>query len=49
MLSYMRKLVSIKYETESWHKLKIIALTNSNTVEDEANIMLENYLKENVL
>jgi len=45
----MRKTVSIKYETENWQKLKIMALTNNHTVEDEANIMLKNYLKENGL
>jgi len=43
----MRKAVNIKYGTESWNKLKIIALTNNNTLEDEANIMLEKYLQEN--
>ena len=44
----MKKSVSIKLEAKFWNKLKSKALDNERTVEDEANIMLENYLNRNI-
>ena len=42
----MRKSVRVELEIKFWNKLKSKALDNDNSVEDEANIMLEEYVKK---
>ena len=42
----MRKSVRVELETKYWNKLKSKALDNERTVEEEANIMLNEYVKE---
>lgn len=43
----MRKEVHVKFETKFWKQLKSIAVLNDQTVENEANIMLEKYVIDN--
>ena len=40
----MRKSVRVELETKFWNKLKSKANINEITVEDEANIMLKEYV-----
>ena len=41
----MRKSVRVELETKLWNRLKSKALDNERTVEEEANIMLKEYVK----
>lgn len=42
----MRKSVRVELEAKFWNKLKSKALDNEITVEEEANIMLKEYVGE---
>ncbi len=42
----MRKSVRVELDTTNWNKLRSIALDSNHSVEDEANLMLKNYVKE---
>ena len=41
----MRKSVRVELETKLWNRLKSKAYYNERTVEEEANIMLKEYVK----
>ena len=42
----MRKSVRVELDTTHWNKLRSIALDSNRSVEDEANLMLKNYVQE---
>lgn len=44
----MRKSVRIEFDTDNWKKLKTKAIENDSTLENEANIMLKNYVNPNL-
>ncbi len=43
----MRKSVRVELESKYWNKIKSMALDHNRTVEEEANVMLENYIRVN--
>jgi len=42
----MRKSVRVELEIKLWNRLKSKALDNERTVENEANVMLKNYVED---
>ena len=42
----MRKSIRVELDTNNWKKLKTLAITNDRTLEEEANLMLNSYVKE---